>query len=191
MQIASATTGTPQFAVAGQQLGLASTYLAGDGTYLNEGWICSSTVGYVQVIPGQKPRLEIQRKRDEVIVPQQGNIVLCRVIKITHRSALCHILSVGDKTLNEPFSGIIRKQDVRATETDKVEIVKSFRPGDIVRAEVVSPGDSRSFLLSTAKNELGVLFAQSIVGEFMVPVSWQEMECPRTHVREYRKVAKQ
>jgi len=24
----------------------------------------------------------------------------------------------------------------------------------------------------------------------MVPISWQEMECPRTHVREYRKVAK-
>jgi len=41
------------------------------------------------------------------------------------------------KVLAEPFSGIIKKQDVRATEIDKVEIVRCFRPGDIVRAEVV------------------------------------------------------
>ena len=31
----------------------------------------------------------------------------------------------------------LRKEDVRATERDKVEIQKSFRPGDIVRAKVV------------------------------------------------------
>ena len=30
-----------------------------------------------------------------------------------------------------------RLQDVRATETDKLQIYTSFRPGDIVRAEVV------------------------------------------------------
>ena len=31
-----------------------------------------------------------------------------------------------------------RQQDVRETEIDKVEIHQSFRPGDIVRAMVVS-----------------------------------------------------
>lgn len=31
-----------------------------------------------------------------------------------------------------------RQQDVRATEKDKVKIFSSFRPGDIVRAQVVS-----------------------------------------------------
>ena len=33
-----------------------------------------------------------------------------------------------------------RLQDVRATEADKVEIYASFRPGDLVRAEVVALG---------------------------------------------------
>ena len=32
-----------------------------------------------------------------------------------------------------------RVQDVRATEKDRVKIYSSFRPGDIIRAEVVIP----------------------------------------------------
>jgi exosome complex component CSL4 len=43
---------------------------------------------------------------------------------------------------------------------DKIEIVKSFTPGDIVRAKVISLGDARSYLLSTAEDELGVIMAQ-------------------------------
>ena len=88
------------------------------------------------------------------------------------------------------YSGIIRAQDVRATEIDKVLLHTSFRPGDVLRAEVLSLGDSRSYFLSTAKNELGVVYAKSLAGEAMVPVSWQEMQCPRTRVVEPRKVAK-
>jgi len=42
-----------------------------------------------------------------------------------------------------------------------VKIYSSFRPGDIVRAEVISLGDQQAYYLSTAKNELGVLFATS------------------------------
>jgi exosome complex RNA-binding protein Csl4 len=40
--------------------------------------------------------------------------------------------------LDGEWQGLIRVQDVRATEKDKVKIFESFRPGDIVRAMVVS-----------------------------------------------------
>ena len=53
---------------------------------------------------------------------------------------------------------------MRATEADKVEVYSSFRPGDLVRAEVVSLGDARSYFLSTARNELGVVYAKSVEG---------------------------
>lgn len=36
------------------------------------------------------------------------------------------------------FTGVIRSQDIRATEKDKVKTNESFRPGDIVKAQVVS-----------------------------------------------------
>ena len=81
-------------------------------------------------------------------------------------------------------------QDVRAAEKDKVKIYNSFRPGDIVKAEVISLGDARSYVLSTAKNELGVIFATSVAGATMIPISWQEMQCPKTKSIELRKCAK-
>lgn len=79
---------------------------------------------------------------------------------------------------------------MRAAEKDKVKIYNSFRPGDIIKAEVISLGDARSYILSTAKNELGVIFATSVAGATMVPISWQEMQCPKTKAIELRKCAK-
>jgi exosome complex component CSL4 len=35
-----------------------------------------------------------------------------------------------------------------------------------------------------------VVIAKSEAGLSMVPVSWTEMQCPKTYIKEYRKVAK-
>lgn len=53
------------------------------------------------------------------------------------RQATVKILCIGDIPLANDFPAIIRQHDVRQTQTDEVEIYKCFRPGDIVRAEVV------------------------------------------------------
>ena len=73
----------------------------------------------------------------------------------------------------------------------------SFRPGDVIRARVSqgveSGGTSRdaSVLLSTAEEELGVIFARSQhTGALMVPRSYAEFECVQTKTKEKRKVAK-
>lgn len=80
-----------------------------------------------------------KRKKREVL-PEVGNVVLCRVIRITPRQAVVAILVCGETVLEAEWQGLIRVQDVRATEKDRVKIYESFRPGDIVRAEVVSSG---------------------------------------------------
>jgi hypothetical protein len=54
----------------------------------------------------------------------------------------------------------------------------------------LSLGDARSYYLSTAANELGVIWAKSEIGNVMVPVSYQDMEDSVTGVTERRKVAK-
>ena len=107
---------------------------------------------------------------------------------------------MGSVTLRQTCQGIIKKEDVREHEIDRVEIHKCFRPGDIVRARVVSLGDSRQYYLSTAESELGVMYAKSQThvgegggeggGSVMVPVSWEKMMDPITKVTEDRKVAK-
>lgn len=50
------------------------------------------------------------------------------------------------------------------------------------------------YQLSTAENELGVVVAMAaesgLHGVPMIPVSWTEMQCPQSLVKEPRKVAK-
>jgi len=127
--------------------------------------------------------------RPTATVPQPGDVVLCRVVRLTSQAATVEIVCVGTRALPAPFPGTIRQQDIRAA-GDTVELSKAVRPGDIVRAEVLSLGDARALYLTTAKNELGVVFALSEAGAPMVPVSWKEMACTKTRAIEPRKVAK-
>lgn len=94
--------------------------------------------------------------------------------------------------LGETFKGIIRSQDVRSTERDRVKIIESFKPGDIVRAQILSLGDGTNYYLTTARNDLGVVFAkaQNGAGGLMYAIDWQTMVCAKTGELEPRKCAK-
>eukprot|EP00003_Mantamonas_plastica_P015388 TRINITY_DN2609_c1_g1_i4.p1 TRINITY_DN2609_c1_g1~~TRINITY_DN2609_c1_g1_i4.p1 ORF type:complete len:131 (-),score=16.61 TRINITY_DN2609_c1_g1_i4:51-443(-) len=120
----------------------------------------------------------------------EGRIGTDLIRVVNKRYASADILCVGNRALKETFGGIIRFQDVRKTEIDKVVMYKAFRPGDVVRAQVLSLGDSRSFYLTTAEVFLGVIFATSMAGETMEALSHEEMICPKTQAVESRKVAK-
>ncbi|KAL1996203.1 hypothetical protein VTN49DRAFT_255 [Thermomyces lanuginosus] len=88
------------------------------------------------------------------------------------------------------FQAVIRKEDVRAVEKDRVVMEEMFRVGDIVRATVISLGDQSHYYLTTARNDLGVVMARSEDGNMMFPVSWREMKDPVTGRGELRKVAR-
>uniref|UniRef100_A0A671EXV9 Exosome complex component CSL4 n=1 Tax=Rhinolophus ferrumequinum TaxID=59479 RepID=A0A671EXV9_RHIFE len=157
-----------RYCIPGERLCNLEEASPGSGTYTRHGYIFSSLAGCMT-------------KSSE-----NG-----AVSSINSRFAKVHILYVGSTPLKNSFRGTIRKEDVRATEKDKVEIYKSFHPGDIVLAKVISLGDAQSnYLLTTAENELGVVVAHSESGVQMVPISWCEMQCPKTHTKEFRKVAR-
>ncbi|CAM6091344.1 unnamed protein product [Calypogeia fissa] len=185
-----------EYKTPGEVLGWASDYVAGSGTYVGNQKVYASVLGRQRVLPSssgsndQKPTIEVRRERERGAVPEPGAIVTAKITKIQPRTASADIVCVGLQAIKEKFTGIVRQQDVRATEIDKVEMYTSFRPGDIIRTEVLSLGDARAYYLSTAKNELGVVSATSDAGVEMVPVSWQEMQCPVTGQKEFRKVAK-
>mmetsp|Transcript_18158 Transcript_18158/g.25121 ORF Transcript_18158/g.25121 Transcript_18158/m.25121 type:complete len:191 (+) Transcript_18158:48-620(+) len=180
----------------GERLFPTEGYCAGPGTYVKGHQICAALVGKVQVIPAdqnatdQSATVKVSRSEGPRSVPHPGDTVTVKVNKINARMAVVDILCIGERALDQSFSGIIRQQDVRATEIDKVQIVTSFRPGDVVRAEVLSLGDARSYYLSTAKTEYGVVYAKTMSGNPMVAISWQEMQCPKTLEKSFRKVAK-
>lgn len=151
-----------QVAVPGQLLGSTDKYVPGPGTHVRASHVYASLLGTVAVAqpdktPGPAKRLNrivssqagplptvsvlrpgAAHEKQREVLPEVGNIVLCRVTRIQPRQATVAILVVGDTVLEADWQGIIRVQDVRATEKDRVKIYESFRPGDIVRAQVVS-----------------------------------------------------
>jgi len=169
------------------------SHIAGPGTYAQHGYIYSSLVGQIKLVHNKDKvvSVEVEGAGEKTVVPAAGDVVTVRILSCNPRFAKTHIVCVRDVVLSEPFRGQIRREDVRATEKDHVEMYKSFRPGDIVLARVLSLGDANAgYLLTTGESELGVVIARSEVGAAMVPVSWTEMQCPRTYNKEFRKVAK-
>lgn len=177
----------------GDKIGKANLMIAGPGTYNRGSFIYSSAVGSVSLSGNEVSiKLEGDRSYASSHVLSIGNKVLCKVIRITNQMATVQIVAAEDiGALREHHEGIIRKEDVRVAATEEVEIYDSFRPGDIIVARIISLGSSRGYFLSTAENQLGVLQAIcSTSGEKMFPISYKEMECPKSHIREKRKCAK-
>lgn len=178
----------------GDRLGSVDTSIPGSGTYASGGYIYSSIVGTETVKPSTdapgKQVVEVVASSGAPVIPKPGDVVTVKITRVAQNNASADIVVVGDRALDVEFRGVIRIQDVRATEIDKVVMSHMFRPGDIVRCEVLSLGDARSYYLTTAKNELGVVYAKSLAGFPMVPASWTEMRCPETLTLEKRKVAK-
>ena len=201
----TATTRLPQspemsstlIALPGQAVGATNTNNVGAATHIDGSQLYASIAGPLKSHPStskssKAPTVSIERTSGSLI-PEVGTQILGRITRTNPRQANISILAIGatgSHVLTEPFPGVIRQQDIRATEIDKVKVNESFRVGDVVRAVVISLGDERSYYLSTAKNEFGVVMAVSECGNQMVPVSWKEFMDPVLNVREARKVAK-
>ncbi|CAD7090092.1 unnamed protein product [Hermetia illucens] len=182
--------------IPGQRLCLSDeNTIAGQGTYERQGYIYSTLAGTVHIRQQDNSKfIEVKCFGSPTIVPIAGDVVTARITQVNQRFAKCSITCIGDHILNRTYRGLLRKEDVRATEKDKVEMYKCFRPGDIILARVLPQTELSCYQLSTAENELGVVVAlaneSGPYGVPMVPISWTEMQCPDTLVKEPRKVAK-
>lgn len=206
-------------AIPGQVLGETSTHLAGPGTHITDSKIYASIIGLVTTIPTSnspgKPILTISRSSSTTVkdtgasknetLPAVGDSVVCQVTRVQQRQALCsivvvnptmnqetlsslpHIPSTGDEIR---FQAVLRREDVRLTEKDRIVMNEMFRVGDFITAQVINLGDERSFYISTAGNEYGVVLARSENGSALVPRSWKDMVDSKTGKAELRKVAR-
>ena len=169
----------------------ASTPADAGSTFVWDGALRASVAG---IVTGRIVQASRKRSAAASSVLSVGDTVVGRITRITPRLAHVDILSLGiDAPLRDPCAGILRREDVRPAEhrtAEMLEMHRCVRPGDVVLAAVLSLGDSRAYYLSTAANDHGVVIAKSSEGATMKPVSYCEMECPVSHVREKRKVAK-
>ena len=76
--------------------------------------------------------------------------VIGTVTRVSRLQATVNIQVVNGRLCANDFVGVIRTQDVRQTDRDKVKIVSCFRPGDLVRATVVRLHCDRASLMLAA-----------------------------------------
>ncbi|WVO19222.1 uncharacterized protein IAS62_000500 [Cryptococcus decagattii] len=162
----------------------------GKGCYEHNGQILASVVGRPQ---RDGAVVSVIGREETVGTVDVDSIVIGVISRLTPQQAHVTLTTLSDRPLpesSEDFTGLIRIADIRLTERDKVKMGECFRLGDLVKAKVLSLGDARSYYLSTAANELGVVYAKSEAGNPLLPVSYQEMEDEVTGKKEKRKVAK-
>ena len=108
---------------------------------------------------GRDQTLEIKRTCPRP--PAPNSVVLGSVTRMSPLQAVLSITVVDGVPLpaGEEFTGVIRVQDVRATEKDKVKIADCFRGGDVVRGLVVRPDFITTSLtiINNAKGQTCVL----------------------------------
>lgn len=171
-----------------------TSYLPGPGVLTNKNGIFASVMGTVIKVESENEAIKyltvLSERQKATKVPRTGSIVLGIVTKVTHQKVECDIRVCDDDALDKTFKGILRLQDVRQYETDLIKLFDCFKPQDIIRAVVISMGDSKSYMLSTASNTLGVITGVSQDGGELIPQNWMSMKCSLTGKLECRKVAR-
>ncbi|EIM20284.1 hypothetical protein E3Q22_04028 [Wallemia mellicola] len=164
-----------------------------ESVYERSDKLISSTIGKLSKSE-DSIRVESAHKNAQPL-PEIDSEVLATVVRLNSKQATLQLdvidgVPCTNNSQDSSFQAILRSQDVRQTDKDRVKMYNCVRPGDIVRASVISLGDAKNYYLSTAKNELGVVFATSEYGNPMIPISWESMKDIQTDTIEQRKCAK-
>ncbi len=142
----------------GEKLGVIEEFIAGAGTYVENGAIYSSETGV----------LELDLRRREVLVksvthrpqiPKVGDVIVGKVISTSDKTLSASIDEINGEKTEADLSGIMHVSDIARGYVKSVN--DAFRPGDIIRAQVIST-KNREYHLSTQDDKLGVLKAQCI-----------------------------
>jgi exosome complex component CSL4 len=164
-------------AMPGTLLGTIEELRNGAGTYIKDGHVYSSVLGFPnRTIDAcdSRPMVTITHWRHSTsigaLVPRVGQMVMGRVSRITAGIVNVEISCVEQQVLPVPCSGIIRVEDVFPTEVDHtaVQMTNCFRPGDVIKARIMAMGDSRQYFLSTAAEDLGVAWTRGDDGDILV-----------------------
>lgn len=73
--------------------------------------------------------------------------MLAKVTRVIQNQIAVEVIAVGEVMLRTVAKGVVRREDMEETETDMLVMNDCSRPGDLIRAAVLSFGDSRQYYL--------------------------------------------
>jgi len=173
------------FVVPGDRLGVIEEFTSGPGTYVEGGTIHSKVTGCT-LLDMLNKQVSVYPLVKAATVPQVGSIVTGLVLDVKSKNAVLRIFQIGDKMLSGFFKGMLHISGVSHGYVDNMfNVCKS---GDIMRAKVIST-ENRSFFLSTADKDLGVIYALcSLCGHVLQPGN-RGMGCSKCGNFERRKLS--
>jgi exosome complex component CSL4 len=143
------------FVVPGDRLGVIEEFTPGSGTYVEEGTIHSKVTGCT-LLDSLNKQVSVYPLSKTATVPEVGSVVTGLVLDVRNKQAVLRIFQVGEKMLSGFFTGMLHISGVSHGYVDNMFGV--CKAGDIMRAKVIST-KNRSFFLSTAEKDLGVVSA--------------------------------
>jgi len=170
--------------VPGDRLGVIEEFIPDAGTYVKDGVIYSKVIGRALVDLVHR-RVSVHQLVHGARVPNSGSTVLGQVSTAQAETAGVRIFEIGDEEISGVFTGILHVSDVQLRYVDSMFDI--CKPGDIIRAKVISE-KNRTYHLSTKDKNLGVVYAFcSNCGNLLEPRR-QGMHCPRCGMLERRKI---
>jgi len=169
----------------GERLGVIEEFIPDSGTYVKDGVIYSEIIGR-SLVDLQNRRVSVYPVVASVAVPKVGSIIVGQIGNAQSDNVLVRIFRVGKKEINGEFGGILHISDV--SDRYVTAMTDVCKPGDIVRAKVISE-KNRIYHLSTNDKNLGMLYAFcSKCGTLLEPQRY-ELRCPKDGNIEKRKMA--
>jgi len=174
-----------QFMVPGEKLGVIEEFVPGPGTYTEQGIIYSKIVGHALMDMLNK-KVSVYPLANVVNVPRTGSIVVGQVSNMDGKSAALRISKIGKRDLTGFFIGVLHISEVSPSYVETM--FDACRPGDYMRAKVISE-KNRTFHLSTADRDLGVIYAFCSACGHILSLRRSRMQCTRCGKFERRKAA--
>ena len=169
----------------GERLGVIEEFIPDAGTYVKDGVIYSKIVGR-SLVDLQNRRVQVYPVVPGAVVPKLGTVIIGQIGNAQSDNALVRIFRIGKKDLTGNFGGIIHVSDV----SDRyIELLSdALKPGDIMRARVISE-KNQIFHLSTNDKNLGILYAFCSRDGTLLTQDRYDLKCPKCGNLERRKIA--
>jgi exosome complex component CSL4 len=169
----------------GERLGVIEEFIPDSGTYVKDGVIYSKIIGRALMDLLNK-KVSVYPIMGGVATPKVGSIILGQVGNAQTDNVLVKIFKIGNKQLSGTFGGILHISDVADRYVDSMNDV--CKPGDIVRAKVIST-KNQVYHLSTSERNLGILYAFCSRCGNLLDLQKYEMHCSKCGNVERRKTA--
>jgi exosome complex component CSL4 len=170
----------------GERLGVIEEFIPDSGTYVRDGVIYSKIIGRA-LMDMLNRRVSVYPLKEGAVVPKAGITVVGQVGNAQSDNVLVRIIEVGaKKKMSGVFSGILHISDASDRYIDSMNEV--CKPGDVIRAKVISE-KNQIFHLTTNDKNLGVIYGFCSQCGNLLEQSRQEMRCTKCGNIERRKTA--